>query len=94
MFGIGFPELVIILVLIVLVVGPEQLPDVARKAVSFLRQARRHLTEIKDAVDRETEPLRQPLQDVQRELNAAEAPPVVEIPPSVVVEEKKREEQT
>lgn len=65
MFGIGLPEFILILVVIVLVVGPEQMPDVVRKGVAFLREARRHIFEIKEAVDQQTEPLRQPLQDIR-----------------------------
>lgn len=64
MFGIGFPEMIVILVLIVLVVGPEQLPDVARKGVSFIKEAKRHLAEIKSEMDKQTEPLRKPFEEM------------------------------
>jgi sec-independent protein translocase protein TatB len=64
MFGIGFPEMIVILVLIVLVVGPEQLPDVARKGVSFIKEAKKHIAEIKTEVDKQTEPLRQPFEEM------------------------------
>lgn len=64
MFGIGFPEMIIILVLIVLVVGPEQLPDVVRKGVSFLKEAKKHVAEIKTEIDKQTEPLRKPLEEM------------------------------
>lgn len=68
MFGIGLPEFLLIMVLIVLVVGPEQLPDVVRKGVAFLREARRHLAEIKEAVDEQAASLQQPLQDIRDEV--------------------------
>jgi len=71
-FGIGFPEMILILVLIVLVVGPEQLPDVVRKGASFLREARSHLAEIKEAVDKQTETLREPLQAVRDDFDHAD----------------------
>ena len=64
MFGIGFPEMIVILVLIVLVVGPEQLPDIARKGVSFIKEAKKHIAEIKTEVDKQTESLRQPFKEV------------------------------
>ena len=64
MFGIGFPEMIVILVLIVLVVGPEQLPDVARKGVSFIKEAKKHIAEIKSEVDKQTEPLRKPFEEM------------------------------
>jgi len=68
-FGIGFPEMILILVLIVLVVGPEQLPEVVRKGASFLREARSHLSEIREAVDKQTESLREPLQSIRDDLD-------------------------
>ena len=61
MFGIGFPKLVVILIPVVLVVGPEQRPGLLRKGMSFMREARRHLSEIKEAVDEQTAPLKEPL---------------------------------
>ncbi len=72
MFGIGFPEMIVILVLIVLVVGPEQLPDVARKGVSFIKEAKKHIAEIKTEVDKQTEPLRKPFEEMVE--NAEKAP--------------------
>lgn len=56
--------MIIILVLIVLVVGPEQLPDVVRKGVSFLKEAKKHVSEIKSEIDKQTEPLRKPLEEM------------------------------
>jgi Tat protein translocase TatB subunit len=48
MFGIGFPELVVILVVALIVLGPERLPEVARtlgKGLAELRRATSGLTE-------------------------------------------------
>ena len=56
--------MIVILVLIVLVVGPEQLPDVVRKGVSFLKEAKKHVAEIKTEIDKQTEPLRKPLEEM------------------------------
>ncbi len=39
-FGIGLPELLLVLVLTVLVVGPERLPEVAAQIARFIRRAR------------------------------------------------------
>jgi len=65
MFGIGFPEMILILVLVVLVVGPEQLPEVIRKGAAFLREARRQLSDIKTAVNQQADSLREPLESIQ-----------------------------
>jgi Tat protein translocase TatB subunit len=77
-FGIGLPEFIIILVLIVIVVGPEELPDVVRKGVAFLREARRHLAEIKSAVDKQTESLTEPLQSIQDKIGQDAGSPSAE----------------
>jgi len=40
-FGIGLPELAVIIVVAVVVFGPDRLPDFARQAGRFVRQVRR-----------------------------------------------------
>src|SRR5438874_11762596 len=40
MFGIGLPELLVILVLTVIVVGPDKMPEVAGQLARWIRQAR------------------------------------------------------
>lgn len=45
MFGIGFPELIVILGLALIVLGPDELPKVARKLASFIGDLRRTASE-------------------------------------------------
>jgi Tat protein translocase TatB subunit len=51
MFGIGFPELLIILVIALIVIGPSKLPDLARALGKGLAEFRNATQEIKDSLD-------------------------------------------
>jgi Tat protein translocase TatB subunit len=51
MFNIGFSELVILAVIGLLVLGPEQLPQVARKLAKILNDLKRAKDEIMSPVD-------------------------------------------
>ena len=53
MFEIGFWELIVVGVVAMIVVGPEQLPGLARKAGFWLGKARRMISEVKAEVDRD-----------------------------------------
>jgi len=55
MFDIGFTELLVIFVVALLVVGPEQLPVVAKKVGLYLGKMRRSFQAIKDDVEQELE---------------------------------------
>lgn len=49
-FGIGFSEVLLILVVLLLVVGPQKLPEIARNLGKGVRAARRAGQELRDAV--------------------------------------------
>lgn len=53
MFGIGWQEILLILVVAVLVIGPDQLPQVARTVGRTIAQFRRLSNELRDTVNRE-----------------------------------------
>jgi len=52
-FDIGFWELTLIAVVALLVIGPERLPEVARKAGMWVGRMRRFVTNVKADIDRE-----------------------------------------
>ncbi len=52
-FGIGPLELLLILVIFMVVVGPEKLPDVARRLGRAVRAFRGATTQITEQIDRE-----------------------------------------
>ena len=49
-FGIGFSELVVIFIVLILVVGPQKLPEIARLFGKGLKTARRASDELRDAL--------------------------------------------
>lgn len=51
MFGIGLPELMIILVLALVVIGPKKMPDVAKALGRGLNEFRRASQEIKNTIN-------------------------------------------
>lgn len=53
MFGMGWQEILLILVVAVLVIGPDQLPQVARTIGRTITQFRRLSNELRDTVNRE-----------------------------------------
>ncbi len=53
MFDVGFSELVLVLVVALIVVGPERLPTVARRLGIYLRKAREAFGSVKQEVERE-----------------------------------------
>ncbi len=58
--GVGLPELLVILVLAVLVVGPQRLPEFAAQLARFLRAFRRYTSKI-------TQEFNETLQDLEHE---------------------------
>ncbi len=53
MFDVGFWEMVLVGVVALVVIGPKDLPRVARLAGLWLGRARRTLSSVKDEIDRE-----------------------------------------
>lgn len=51
MFGIGMPELLIILCLALIVIGPQKMPAVAKALGRGLNEFRRATQEIKNTID-------------------------------------------
>lgn len=53
MFGIGMPELLVILVVALVFIGPSKLPDVAQALGRGMREFRRASDELKQTIDLE-----------------------------------------
>jgi sec-independent protein translocase protein TatB len=55
-FGVGLPELAVIMVVAVLVFGPDKLPDLARQAGRMLRKAKQFADSARDELRDELGP--------------------------------------
>lgn len=65
MFGIGLPELIVILVVALIVVGPSKLPELAKSIGKAFNEFRRMADEVKETIEEEV---------VKEELNKEEPP--------------------
>ncbi len=63
MFGIGLPELIIIMVIALIVIGPSKLPDLAKALGKGMAEFRKATQEIKDSLD-----LDEDMQEVKKDL--------------------------
>ncbi|MCI5157749.1 MAG: twin-arginine translocase subunit TatB [Candidatus Electrothrix sp. AUS1_2] len=64
MFGIGLPEMIVILAVALIVVGPDKLPELARSLAKGVNELKKTMNQVKDSLNEET----QVVSSVQRDL--------------------------
>ncbi|NOR87572.1 MAG: hypothetical protein GQ527_08195, partial [Bacteroidales bacterium] len=67
-FGGG--EIIIILLFILIVLGPDKIPEFARKAGDVLRYVKKATNEIKTEINKETEDVQQPFKSAYENVSA------------------------
>jgi sec-independent protein translocase protein TatB len=74
MFDFSFPELMVVMVVALIVIGPERLPKVARTLGHLWGRAQRYVNTVKSDIEREmnVEEIRKVQQTVQLEASAVE----------------------
>jgi len=55
MFGIGFPELILLLAIALIALGPEKLPQIARLLGKSLHEIRKAAEEVRASVEKEVD---------------------------------------
>jgi len=71
MFGIGLPELIIIMVIALIIIGPSKLPDLARALGKGMAEFKKATQDIKESldVDQDFQDIRNDLSDTVNSLN-------------------------
>ncbi len=87
MTGVSFGTMLLIVIIVFLVFGPEKVPEVGRALGRAMHEFRKAMAEIERNVEEQTEPVRKAMNEVHETANA----PAAEISKAVSIEEPKSE---
>ena len=80
-FGIGFGEILLVIVIALIVFGPGKLPEITRTIGRVSRNLRKVTTDFTSAMEREADDLKQPLKDAAAEAKRDLTPPAADTTP-------------
>ena len=66
MFGIGLPEMIVILAVALIVVGPDKLPELARSLAKGLGELKKTVNQVKENLSEETKVISSVQEDLQK----------------------------
>ena len=73
MFGIGMPEMILILAIALIVIGPKKLPDLAKSLGRAMREFKKATSEFKESIelDNELQDVKQAFDDINDDVKGA-----------------------
>jgi len=76
MFGIGMPEMLVILALALIIIGPKKLPDLAKSLGRAMREFKRATNEFKETIQLESDlsDVKETFSDISKEVKDAVDP--------------------
>ncbi len=70
MFGIGLPEMIVIMAVALVVVGPDKLPELARSLAKGVNELKKTMNQVKDSLSEETKVISSVQEDLKKTTGA------------------------